>query len=84
MTLSKRDLLCACCLSCDNEDAVIALCIRYSIEYDLSKKNKTEIKGGWDEQYGSEYNNEFVKRIIIASQKKHLKSLDKEVLLEMQ
>jgi hypothetical protein len=84
MTLSKRNLPCGCCLSWDGEDAVIALCIRHSIEYNLWKRNMTEIKNGWDEQYSCYDDNEFVKRIIIASQKKHLKSLDKEVLLEMQ
>jgi hypothetical protein len=84
MTLNKRNLPCGCCLSWDEEDAIIALCIRHSIEYNLWKKSKTEIKSGWDEQYSSEDDNEFFKMIIIASQKKRLKSFDKEVLLGMQ
>ena len=84
MTLNKRYLPCGCCLSWDEEDAIIALCVRHSIEYNLWKRNMAEIKNGWHEQYSSDDDNDFVKRIIIARQKKRLNSFDKEVLLEMQ
>ena len=83
MSINKRYLQCGCCLTWDEEDAVIALCIQHSIEYDYWRTNRTEIGNGWNQLQSRDDDNEFVK-MITARQKKRLKSFDREVLLEMQ
>ena len=54
------------------------------MEYDYWKRGSSEINNVWDRPDSSSHDdNEFVK-MIIARQRKYLKSFDREVLSEMQ
>lgn len=81
-SVGKRNLPCGCSLSWDGQDAIMALCIRHSIEYVIWRKKNEEKTNTWKEQYAAYDDNEFVK--MVTSNLKEIKTYDSDVLLDMQ
>ena len=82
-SISKRNLPCGCSLSWDEQDAMMALCIKHSIDYVAWRKKNEEKKKTWMQRYDIDGDdNEFVK--LVTSNFKEIRSYDVGVLLEMQ